>query len=315
VIYNRDYPDDSSIAGRLSNSVLSLINGEGDVYDSRNIDDTTGVNILTFNFSPPSPSPTQPPTPYEFVCVSAGYCQDFNGEYYDYLEFTQMESLQTCEDTCVLYMGSGFQGFSFDTLNGYCYCWFNDGSLPINNSDISNYSAFIGTGGINGADGNQGVICYKYISYEPSSSPSASPPTKPSSFPSENPSDRPSTSPSVLPSLSPTMSPSEVSVPGSYVFVGDGFCRGIGDYPDFYYTDASSWTVATCDANCLKTPHLLGFSLYPVTSTPYLCYCWYDDGKVPSPLPESSIPVTSYSGTGPLESTDNQSVAVCYAYA
>jgi hypothetical protein len=118
--------------------------------------------------------------------VSAGYCQDFNGEYYDYLEFTQMESLQTCEDTCVLYMGSGFQGFSFDTLNGYCYCWFNDGSLPINNSDISNYSAFIGTGGINGADGNQGVICYKYISYEPSSSPSASPPTKPSSFPSEN---------------------------------------------------------------------------------------------------------------------------------
>jgi hypothetical protein len=52
-----------------------------------------------------------------------------------------------------------------------------------------------------------------------------------------------------------------------------------------------------------------------VTSTPYLCYCWYDDGKVPSPLPESSIPVTSYSGTGPLESTDNQSVAVCYAYA
>lgn len=62
VIYNRDYPDDSSIAGRLSNSVLSLINGEGDVYDSRNIDDTTGVNILTFNFSPPSPSPTQPPT-------------------------------------------------------------------------------------------------------------------------------------------------------------------------------------------------------------------------------------------------------------
>ena len=71
VIYNRNDGDAShasAVSGRLSNSVVSLINYQGNTLKTYRIGDATNVPVVDINFDStggggPAPTPNPPPTP------------------------------------------------------------------------------------------------------------------------------------------------------------------------------------------------------------------------------------------------------------
>lgn len=86
-----------------------------------------------------------------------GYCQDSNGNGYDYLRYSvsnpahgDISTPAGCESRCP--KTTGFRGFAifYNTTNSYaptyCYCWFDDGTVPSGAGDDFKLESASGTG-------------------------------------------------------------------------------------------------------------------------------------------------------------------------
>ena len=110
-----------------------------------------------------------------------GYCQDSNGDGYDYLRYTignpahgDISTPAGCENRCP--KTTGFRGFAifYDTANSYaptyCYCWFDDGTVPSGAGEDYQLTSSSGTGVVTQISNIPYGSCYTFAT--PSTSPS-----------------------------------------------------------------------------------------------------------------------------------------------
>lgn len=111
-----------------------------------------------------------------------GYCQDSNGNGYDYLRYSvsntahgDISTPAGCEGRCP--KSTGYRGFAiFYQQNNnyaptYCYCWFDDGTVPTGVGADYTLDSASGTGPVAQISNIDYGSCYTHIS--PSTSPSS----------------------------------------------------------------------------------------------------------------------------------------------
>jgi hypothetical protein len=272
VLYNRQ--DCDTCQTRLSNAVVSLIDARGDVYDQKNVGDTTGVAQLVLNFEDVKKSvlpPKELEAPGDFEFIGDGWCRDSRQKMYDYLRFyIEGVTPQICQDKCINHW-QGLVGIStYDSH--YCYCWFDDRELPDNiPSDVHGYSSrFNGKGEVTMTKNDEGD-CYKFLE-------NAVVTETPTQMPTESPSISPTPNPTRIPTNAPTQKPTESTVvTGDFTYLGNGWCKD-HKYDYYDYVRMTTSNLSECPNLCIWGQGFVGYSTY---STSY-CYCWYSNNRLPA---------------------------------
>ena len=223
--------------------------------------------------------PTKPTfTSSRFTYIGEGICMDSQNNYYDFVEYYNVATLEACAMTCsnlgTTYTSTSIVGMEYSASIKNCLCNFDNDSIPsqpVNSSDWYNENS--GTGipvKANSGFGDFNFTCYKRADTPSSPRRPARPPTRPA---------RPTTRPA-----RPT-TPVKPTTSSQLLYVGEGSCLSALNQTYDWVLFYASPNVTDCTNQCTSLAasytigSLVGVEFYDMFKD---CYCDFDNGRLTS---------------------------------